>query len=254
MATQPRHVGTEEAINDPEEFGRLVMVGLRTVLVEEGVSRPGVVVELDVLAQLLQPGLELPRRLGREVVVGPGPRDRGRPRPAWSNRARVRPRDEPVRRNDGLDGVGALGSEHQGQPPTHAEPDDPHLRPRPVRRCSSSTAPLRSLATASSPAPSSACRPRRARSVARWSRGRGRRGSEPGLGEPVDGVLDLVDQAPPLLQHDDSRRGRRPVGSRDIALDGAPIARKFDDFTHAADGSLPRRSPAVIPTVATEES
>ena len=210
------------------------MVGLGTVLVEEGVPGPGVVVELDVLAQLLQLGLELPRRLGREVVVLLGRvTEDGRVQPRVIG-LRVRPRDEPVRRNDGLDGVGALGAEHQGQPPAHAEPDDPHL-----------VATGATLQFVDGPAEvlGRGFHPQRHHLLAglvglgQWH-GRpvvevGRQGGEPGLGEPVTGVLDLVDQAPPLLQHDDSRRGRRPIGGHgDIALDGAPIARKFDDFTH----------------------
>jgi len=61
-------------------------------------------------------------------------------------------------------------------------------------------------------------------------------GREPGLREPVGRARDLVDEAPPFLDHEDTdgpfgatgREGQVPVRM-------AAVARKFDRFTHVAD-------------------
>ena len=126
---QPSVLAEEGDRSVPQQVGRLLVVGLGPVLVEEGVAGSGVEVELDVLAQRLQLGLELAGRLGgEEVVLAGGVAEHGRVQLRVVGLG-VGPRDEPVGRHDGLDRVGALGGQHQGQPPAHAEPDHPHLRP-----------------------------------------------------------------------------------------------------------------------------
>ncbi len=134
----------------------------------------------------------------------------------------------------GPDRVGALGGQHQREPAPMQNPTTP-IPGRPVRRASSSTAPLMSR--------------RRAlhrkghhllgRLVGLGERYRGPvvevggEGGEPGSREPVAGV-DLGDESPPLLDHDDAGAPLRPaVGHGDIAMTGASIFRKSDQFTHA---------------------
>ena len=62
----------------------------------------------------------------------------------------------------------------------------------------------------------------------------GRQGDEPLGGEPVDDVLDVRHEAPPLLDHDQSRTATR-FGHGAVAGTGVAVARKFDVFTHGRE-------------------
>ena len=57
-----------------------------------------------------------------------------------------------------------------------------------------------------------------------------RQGDEALLGELVGGAADLVVQAPPLLDDDDSRSIAR-VGRGQVATGGATVTREFDVLT-----------------------
>ena len=101
-----------------------------------------------------------------------------------------------------MHGIGSIAREYQGEPAAHAESDDSD--PCPVRRSTSSTAPLMSraawsicIAIIAFPASSGS-----RRTFVPVVEVRGQR-DEPGGGEAVTHVLDVVDEAPPLLDHDD---------------------------------------------------
>ncbi len=132
----------------PQLFGGLSVVRLGTVLVEEGVARIGVVVELDALAQFRQLRLELTGGVGGEVVVS-----------AAACPCTAAPIFEksgcasghginPYAGTTALTASGRWVASTRASPPPMQNPMTPTAS-WPVRRRSSSTAPLRSLAAPS---------------------------------------------------------------------------------------------------------
>ena len=159
--------------------------------------------DLDVLAELLQLRLELPRRLGGEVLVLS-------PRSARGLRADifeksgccVGPGDQPVERDTSGHGVGASGGENEGEAPTHTEPDHTHMAPEDLRG-NSSTAPLMSL-VASGIRRAIISLPASSGSVVFFPGKVRGKGHEALGGEAVADIGDVRDEPPPLLDHDDA--------------------------------------------------
>jgi len=214
------------------------VVGFGPVLVEEGVAGPFVGVGRDVLAQLPQLGHEPIGVPGGEVVVPGGHVDLHGGREVPVVRGGVGPRDEPVGRDHGGHGVGALGGQHQGQPAPHAEPDDTDMGP---------AGPAPELVDGPAELGGGTAHVDRHHLLGRLvGLGEGHlsavvevggEGGEPGVGEPVAGPGDLVDDPPPLLEDDDPGT-RVPLRFGEVPAGRRAVAREFDGCAHG--GRLPQ--------------
>ena len=169
--------------------------------------------------------------LGREEVVVARIVAEDRGRQLAVVRLRIRPGDDAVTRHHGGHGIGALGGQDQRQPPSHAKADDADLV---------AGAPPDQLVDRATHVLGRPLHPERHHGLARLV-GLGHRDPvievggqrhEPGGGEAIADVADMVDQAPPLLNHDDPGAGAGLRGGQ-IADRSGSVAWKFDHLTHA---------------------
>ena len=165
--------------------------------------------ELGVLAEAAQTrprgrGRLRARSTRRCPPRGPAPR-------ADSSRSRAGRRARGSARRTATQAATASGrwvASTRASPPPMQNPTTPTLSPD-DRRGTSSTAPDMSLAARSSAAPSSPCRPRRARTAASALVQVGGQRHEAGRAKRSADVLDVRHEAPPLLDHDHARARAR---------------------------------------------
>ena len=214
----------------PGLLGGVGVVDLGPGVVEEGVVGAGVDEHLHVLAQVLQLLLQGAHRVGvGEVVLLGVVALHGGGQVGVVGLGR-RPRDHAVEGGDGLHRVGPLAGEHQGQAAAHAEPDDAHA---------AASGAVAHVVDGAAHVLGRLLQVERHHLLARLiGLGRGLavvqiggQGHEALAGQPVADLLDVVDQAPPLLDHDEAG-AVAAGGRREVALSGGAVARKLDDLTH----------------------